>query len=586
MNYPELLTNEVESIPSSWSSHSSESHSTLFINKTRRKESDNFDEFLCPPPSTILSGTGHWWTAKQYPPSLTIQISGEKLSHQGTIDWYKDGNLLDQSSAVLLANQESNLIGNCVSKQLHVSGADEKRRKAQVQVEIRSGQGTPIGTFHSKPIKVISKPSKKRQSVKNMDLCIHHGTTVALFNRVRAQTISTKYLGVSSLDSQQKDRGTCFVTRTTSWDPFLIYIVDLSRSPNTPSPVPFSHHPTISHYPPPPAIAIQNHQGSLALHYNQPIVLQCVSTGLVSPVLIIRRVEKGSMVMGGNRLNDLSYPSGGEWGDEALGDPVSQLHKVGFQIVQDPSIAQYNKSTFQEQDKFFLPPVTHWTLPQASPTINYLACINDVVGMHRVTDERKIVSRFTTEIEDIKMAVRKRRLSYQQHSTTVKSSNRRRVNSLNDELLSRHVGGDAGRCPDQPLNGDCWTEDVSDSAVWTIVGTNSTSFAFWTPPDYSKPFYDLQDFPYVESIQSLSSTVLSLVGEHFTSDLTVWFGDVPSIQTEFKSNQLLSCTVPERHELLDSFSTQLDLDTNRHKIPLLLVQEDGIIYNSLLFYSF
>ncbi|KAJ1937989.1 hypothetical protein EC988_007725, partial [Linderina pennispora] len=144
--------------------------------------------------------------------------------------------------------------GRYVAKQLFINDVDEKRKKVAVKVRLHDQTGQVVlGSFDSKPIKVISKPSKKRQSSKNTDLCIHHGSTISLFNRLRSQTVSTKYLGVSGSmsaggarpfwfptggsedgplapNSGQRiggpARSPTFVARTAVWDPFIIWIAN------------------------------------------------------------------------------------------------------------------------------------------------------------------------------------------------------------------------------------------------------------------------------------------------------------------------------------------------------------------------
>lgn len=78
-------------------------------------------------------------------------------SRHNSIDWYHNH------------AQELLAAGKCVSKHLFINDADEKRKRVEGLIRIQLANGIQLGTLASKGIKVISKPSKKRQSVKNME---------------------------------------------------------------------------------------------------------------------------------------------------------------------------------------------------------------------------------------------------------------------------------------------------------------------------------------------------------------------------------------------------------------------------------
>lgn len=134
--------------------------------------------FLCPPPTAIMIGNS-WWTdvvrrgeePKLCPPRVTVCISGEPVPQEGSIEWTSaSGKIFDVNDAPT----GTTYIGRCVGKQLFISDVDEKKKKVEALVKITapSSDDEPervIGTFPSRPIKVISKPSKKRQSAKNLE---------------------------------------------------------------------------------------------------------------------------------------------------------------------------------------------------------------------------------------------------------------------------------------------------------------------------------------------------------------------------------------------------------------------------------
>ncbi|CAO3670240.1 unnamed protein product [Umbelopsis ramanniana] len=753
----------------------------LLTSKVAQKSYGTEKRFLCPPPTTIILGP-HWWTPGSdskgntssntlHPPKLAIHMSGDATAMStaqpiqlNTFEWSTaagdriDGSSNERftqngsksntaSSTVVTSTNEPILSGRCVSKNLYINDADEKRKRVEVMVKIQLANGFNLGTFASKGIKVISKPSKKRQNAKNMDLCIHHGSTISLFNRIRSQTVSTKYLGVStsnnsairyggnvpldwpapgfSEENLNLNNSTCFSVRTTSWDPFVIWIVDTSGRQQTDPDTFNSQNPGSSapRRPTPPIIALQDKPDEpIAIHYNQPVVLQCLHTGLVSPVMIIRKVDKGSSVLGGIRtergpqMGD-EFKAGGEYGDEGLGDPVSQLHKVAFQIVNDPSTTLGHHSNFGNQPSFnnesdFLPRLTE--------PATYLNCASDVVGMHQVSEPRKLNPEMKAELthranasrveaEQFAAAngewdwasinepfynpemmnpadsaivaheggrvVRKRRVSCDmssgdmpmyrpndrpmftgpgtpQGSTSSPSpvsvnaannaaSSRRRVNSLNDVTLSNESHPrslkkevNQGRRSSVAQQGAgandkaFWTEDVSDAAIWTIVGTDSVMYSFWSASEQVGNLYSglnnnsapVTPIPHIShyitdatsdasAVQSSTSSpspmvmseetpphmmnsspspagptngkhTLTIYGQSFSPELTVWFGNVPSPRTECRSAEVMKCELPDAGMWFNENGGSFAVQQDTLKVPLLLVRRDGIVYRT------
>lgn len=189
------------------------------------------------------------------------------------------------------------------------------------------------------------------------------------------------FLTVDQTNSKPKptDLPTCFVAKMTSWDPFVVYLVDPNKDPNDPNAPPMK--PPLPCYPPPPPSAMAvpaAGQPQMTVHYNQRIVLQCLNTAVVSPIMVIRKVEKASTVVGGAAAPGSSSSSGPS--TEALGDPVSQLHKIALEVVEDTSAPAPCPTSSEDGDP-------------SSPGMGgpFLACLNEAVGMRRPPEGRKWV---------------------------------------------------------------------------------------------------------------------------------------------------------------------------------------------------
>ncbi|XP_011367650.1 recombining binding protein suppressor of hairless-like protein isoform X2 [Pteropus vampyrus] len=244
--------------------------------KVAQKSYGNEKRFFCPPPCVYLTGPG--WRVKP------VQGQGETGS---TVCGYMG---LDGASGSAAETQKLNFEEQPDSREfgcaktLYISDAD-KRKHFRLVLRLVLRGGRELGTFHSRLIKVISKPSQKKQSLKNTDLCISSGSKVSLFNRLRSQTVSTRYLSVED---------GAFVASARQWAAFTLHLAD--------------DHCSQGDFPP--------REGYI--RYGSLVQLVCTVTGITLPPMIIRKVTKQCALLD-------------------VDEPISQLHKCAFQFPGGPS---------------------------------------------------------------------------------------------------------------------------------------------------------------------------------------------------------------------------------------------------------
>ncbi|RKO91268.1 hypothetical protein BDK51DRAFT_29425 [Blyttiomyces helicus] len=612
----------------------------IMHSKAAQKSYGAEKRFLSPPPMCILHGSG-WslpttlaapvWPPTQYHsppeaphdawPKVSVSLQHGQPSKPGSSSSRGDKNLslekgtnlsdglnaplqieetrmdLISSGASLRDDEDGRAprrVGRAVFKNMFINDSDQ-RKSFVLDVRVHASDDVFLGNFLSKSVKVISKPCGKKKvkdTARGTDRCFLSGTRIALFNRVRSQTTTTRYLGVM---------GHTLVSSESSWDAFLIWAVndpgfDAHTAPGI-SPIQSARvgdrglvdrtrdHPQChlvwtvpsagggggprgrmaegQRRPPSDGLVVDAIAAvgrvPRAIRYDEPVVLQHVGTGLVTRPLIARKVEgRINAVMSYARDEEAgiaqSHDDDDSEDEEELppeGDPISQLQKVAFQLADSP--------------------------------FRYLSLDEESIGLHHVRHPPKQVRTVTPPRKD----------SGAKHEAPTSSSRMEEEQLEEDEWVDagRKSKGKApavpplaGRAPSGPTE----LVEVGETCIWTVVGTDQAEYTFHIPPTPSATTtpsprqtpLPIHPFPTVHTITKFKNAFITLRGEHFRQNLRVYFGATPAPVTEFRATDMIVAGVPACLVYVDEDAEGAEA------VPVLLVREtDGVVYRTGHYYA-
>jgi recombining binding protein (suppressor of hairless) len=393
---------------------------------------------------------------------------------------------------------------------------------------------------------VSNPPNVSRIMCELTKVLIHHGSTIALFNRVRSQTASTRYLSVAQdftkvlgsdgrpvIGARPPANGGLygFVTNSNVWESFIIWLVDL-RLPLGPG---FAAPPQPD-WPSAPANALHCTDAP-PIRYNSVVVLQSLQTGLTSAPLIIRRIDAEAEAVGGDGTCTDAPASAGEM----LGDPVSQLHKIAFEVYSnDPAYCKWlacDQENLLEQvvnseRRWSVMPTAKGSRPgsaQSTPSQRFgILPMTPRMNMgnlppspsstassleHRPYSRRSSASLLSPTTYDVPLPIdggpaRRERASIRAPGPISRPGHRKAPSS--SSVTDQY--------PDSSCPRMKWSMDVGDACVWSIVSTEQTTYTFYVPPHDGAPTASYAPFPQLtRALPEMGSEMPDRYNHQFTS---------------------------------------------------------------------
>ncbi|SCV68976.1 BQ2448_1996 [Microbotryum intermedium] len=351
-----------------------------------QKSYGNEKRFLNPPPMVRVTGSLH--RLSSYPRLVVDVVSdnGIYCSREHSAIQSDDGSTADPHARYYLRSLHVGKAGKAKTFRLELSLHPSDRpappktlfqngsvRKAE-PIETTEDLNDALASFSSAEMQIISKPSKKTVRARSTGSCLFDESTIALFNRINAQTVRTTFAVT------EEGR---LSSRAYEWTAFKIHVTKRAEGGED-----TDHDIAHSAFP-----RNQADGGPEAVTYGSEIVLTDLMTGSTSEPMIVRKVEKGHVFLGATgrvaQLQKLALARVSDRGYSIYLSPSSDgMDKDGFSQHTDSYTYASNKP---EQDPDLYP--SDDDAAEAKKFLSYQPPLGslpadhqDKLGYHIVTD--------------------------------------------------------------------------------------------------------------------------------------------------------------------------------------------------------
>ncbi|KAG4301352.1 hypothetical protein PCANB_002296 [Pneumocystis canis] len=597
---------------------------TIYTSKVAQKSYGTEKRYLCPPPYLRLLGSKWFESGPQ--DTHTLKSAFLRMSQKETSYSFKINNRLPDSfmdifvTSLLLDVEESFNIssmdcycsdgtmyrpgfgktapvwGKTHLRAMYISDRKEKIRSTclKVQLHKKNKESFNFAQFQSSPICIISKAPQKKTSSKNNDsrrsfyffflirltsvVLIYHGSTIALFNRSKAQTNRIRFLGSSSANSfitnsvlsgakdhyeMEQNSQTAFLTANSqSWEPFQIWSLDLFMNP---------------------AFSSEINQNMSLIRFNQIVVLQCSTTGLITIPLIIRRVDgRNTVVNAHDNLKNNEHKSSLD-----SNEPVNSLQKVAFQIyTEDSDTLSDNIYLTYQDDNIVMQParVLEKDEPEFGfPDFDSSSRISSQNSLWSMSNVNSYADTFFPQKDSIDNTYNKL-LSFDDF---MQEYNRHRIDNLNNNsfqgpqhkvsplfmksIFSQNLSSDKN----EPNSSDVFenAENILENAVWNIIGISSVKSSFYISPKFKVNSVGL--VPVIKEVKYLSVNIIQIIGQNITQSYSVWISGKPC-----KTFRFSTFFADDNSKFVDLQCILHPQISPKDSNYILLVRDDGVIFDS------